>query len=52
MFDPQTSGGLVLGVPEAKVRQVVSELTSAGVSPVAVIGEVTESHEEGLVSIV
>jgi selenide, water dikinase len=47
MFDPQTSGGLILGVPPAQAAKVLDALSKEGVSPVAEIGEVLEAHEEG-----
>jgi selenide, water dikinase len=47
IFDPQTSGGLILGVPADRVAEVLAALSNEGVEPVAEIGEVLESHEEG-----
>jgi selenide, water dikinase len=40
MFDPQTSGGLLLAVPKAKSARLLKKLQSKGVSAAAVIGEV------------
>lgn len=40
LFDPQTSGGLLLSIPESQAKQFVNELRTAGVETVAKIGEV------------
>lgn len=40
-FDPQTSGGLLLAVPEAEAGALVSALKKAGVAAASVIGQVT-----------
>lgn len=41
LYDPQTSGGLLLALPQARVGELVEALTSRGV-PGNVIGQVTE----------
>lgn len=38
-FDPQTSGGLLIAVPEAETAALVHDLLQAGVPAAAVIGE-------------
>jgi len=43
LFDPQTSGGLLLSVPAAQVEDVTKELRKAGVEATAHVGEVTAS---------
>jgi selenide,water dikinase len=43
LFDPQTSGGLLLSVPESQAKQLVNELKTAGVEPAVIIGEVIPS---------
>lgn len=50
LFDPQTSGGLVVAVPESEVRACVSRMTDEGVTA-RVIGQVKGGHEKGLVRI-
>ena len=40
LFDPQTSGGLLFGLPEAKVAAALSELQAT------VIGEVVENRPD------
>ena len=39
LFDPQTSGGLLLAVPESQSGQLVAELTRAGVQTAACVGK-------------
>lgn len=43
LFDPQTSGGLLLGVSESNANRVISFLKDEGFVDTAVIGEVMES---------
>jgi selenide,water dikinase len=40
LFDPQTSGGLLLSVPHAQVEQITAALKEAGVETAARVGEV------------
>lgn len=42
LFDPQTSGGLIAGVPEMKAGAAVEALRAAGMRDARVIGRVTE----------
>lgn len=42
LFDPQTSGGLLLSVPDAQVDALVAELEAADVAVAARIGEVVK----------
>lgn len=41
LFDPQTSGGLLAGVPAGRVATVMLDLANEGVEAAAMIGEVT-----------
>ena len=43
LFDPQTSGGLLLAVPGAQADALVAALRAAGVAAAARVGEVTDS---------
>lgn len=40
LFDPQTSGGLLIGCPEKESHQLVRRLVDQGVGDAAIIGEV------------
>jgi selenide,water dikinase len=40
LFDPQTSGGLLMAVPGAKAARLLKKLRSAGIAEAAIIGEV------------
>jgi selenide,water dikinase len=40
VFDPQTSGGLLLSVSEDKAQDVLERLHQAGITKAAIIGEV------------
>jgi selenide,water dikinase len=40
LFDPQTSGGLLMAVPEKLSSKLVKELHAAGIKEAAIIGEV------------
>jgi len=51
MFDPQTSGGLILGIPSARSQELRDTLQEEGVEIAAEVGEVTETHPQGLVEI-
>lgn len=48
-FDAQTSGGLLMSVPEEKVDKVILDLHSAGLISSSVIGEVREYREKHLI---
>jgi len=47
LFDPQTSGGLLLALPAERCEEAISALRSASV-PAALIGEVTKSTSHPL----
>ena len=47
LFDPQTSGGLLLGVPEAHLDRVLTRLAEQSDVPARVIGGVVESRTGG-----
>jgi selenide,water dikinase len=40
LFDPQTSGGLLIAVPEARAASLLKKLHVAGISEAVIIGEV------------
>ncbi len=43
LFDPQTSGGLLLSIPESQAKQLINELETSGVETAVNIGEVALS---------
>ncbi|MCB9745809.1 MAG: selenide, water dikinase SelD [Alphaproteobacteria bacterium] len=47
LFDPQTAGGLLLGVAAGEAEGLVAALREAGELDAAVIGRVTETREDG-----
>ena len=48
LFDPQTSGGLLLSIPESQAKEFVNALRTAGVETAAEIGEVVPSPNPGI----
>ena len=51
LFDPQTSGGLLMGCPEDKVAALTKRLQEEGVSHAAVVGQV-HAHDPGHIQVV
>jgi selenide,water dikinase len=49
LFDPQTSGGLLLAVPEAQAEPLVAALKSSGVPEASFIGRVEAEGRPGIV---
>jgi selenide, water dikinase len=49
LFDPQTSGGLLIGVAPESAGALVTELKAEGIETAAVIGEVTAEPRERIV---
>jgi selenide,water dikinase len=47
LFDPQTSGGLLVALPEAAARELVRELRASGMPGAAVVGH-AEAGEPGI----
>lgn len=45
LYDPQTSGGLIITAPPDKTALMLDEIRSAGLKAAAVIGEVIEKRE-------
>jgi selenide,water dikinase len=45
LFDPQTSGGLLLSVPSTQAERLVTELKRAGMEASARVGEVVMSPQ-------
>jgi selenide,water dikinase len=49
LFDPQTSGGLLIAVAEAKAAQLLGKLREAGIKEAAIIGDVVSGHNSKIV---
>jgi len=45
-FDPQTSGGLLIAVPEKKAYELEKRLIGEGIKEAAIIGEVVNNPRE------
>jgi selenide,water dikinase len=43
MYDPQTSGGLLISVPADKADRLLEDMHRKGVTDAAIIGEITDS---------
>ncbi len=52
IFDPQTSGGLVLGIPEVRAMEFRQALVEAGIGAATEIGEVLDRRAEGHLEII
>ena len=48
LFDPQTSGGLLLSVPADQAERLVSDMRAAGVEHAVRIGEVQAGDAPGV----
>lgn len=51
LFDPQTSGGLLMSVADAKAEELVDALRNKGVQDAAVVGEVVAEPKKRIVVI-
>jgi selenide,water dikinase len=45
LFDPQTSGGLLIAVPKAKAPRLLEKLHQQGIKEAAIIGKVVGEHK-------
>jgi selenide,water dikinase len=46
LFDPQTSGGLLICLERAAAEQLIDKLNQKGIDPAAIIGEVVPAPPE------
>jgi len=49
LFDPQTSGGLLISLNSGEAEKLVEDLNSAGIRQVSVVGEVVREPKEKIV---
>lgn len=49
LFDPQTSGGLLIGLPEADAPDLVSEMHAQGISEARIVARVRDSLSQKIV---
>jgi selenide,water dikinase len=47
LFDPQTAGGLLIGVPEAQAAACLDDIRATGANDAAIVGRVVGAHEGG-----
>lgn len=45
LFDPQTSGGLMVAVPESQGQELIDALSAAGVADAGIIGKVVQRED-------
>jgi selenide,water dikinase len=50
LFDPQTSGGLLISLPAGKAEALLESLHQAGIKDAAIIGEVV-SEPKGIITV-
>jgi len=48
LFDPQTSGGLMISLPSDQADRLLVMLHDAGITDAAIIGEITRDHPGGI----
>lgn len=48
-FDPQTSGGLLVAVPEEKANKMVERLKEKGIDEATIIGEIIDEPKERII---
>ena len=52
LFDPQTAGGLLAGLPPGSADRALSELKAAGYARAAIVGTVESTSPTGRIRIV
>lgn len=45
LFDPQTAGGLIAGIPENQAERCIAELKALGYTEACVIGKITDARD-------
>ncbi len=51
LFSPETSGGLLMFIPEINAEKALKELQDRGISSASIIGKVTSQNESGLITV-
>ena len=49
LFDPQTSGGLLIALPKTDGETLVHRMVHEGIDSTAIIGEVVKDHKGRIV---
>jgi len=49
LFDPQTSGGLLISVPENNAQKLLNDLKNAGVHDFSIIGQITQKRNATII---
>lgn len=51
LFDPQTAGGLLISIPRSRAEDCLKMLLATGHDQAAMVGEITETEQAGMVTL-